>query len=74
MNEANEFYEDMQSQRQAVMNWRQDSTASESGAEAQPSQGSGSGNGEVQRDSGSTMTKDGTPSRTEKDLSLTPNG
>ncbi|KAF7789884.1 hypothetical protein EIP86_000832 [Pleurotus ostreatoroseus] len=74
MNEANDFYEDMQSQRQAVMNWRQDSTASESGAEAQTSQGSGSGNGEVQRNSGSTMMKDGTPSRTEKDLSLTPNG
>ncbi|KAJ3558077.1 hypothetical protein NM688_g1132 [Phlebia brevispora] len=78
MNEANDFYEDMQSRRQAVMNWRTGSTAGEEGGDARSSQGSGSGNGsgngEANRNSEPTTTKDGTPSHTEKDLNLTPNG
>ena len=78
MNEANEFYEDMRSRKQAVMNWRKGSSAGDSDADPRSSQGSssgkGSGNGELKRNSDSTTTKDGTPSHGEKDLNLTPNG
>lgn len=73
MNEANDFYEELQSQKQAVMTWRQGSTPSEAG-EAPPSLDQQSGNGESKRSSGSTTTKNGTPSHMEKDLNMTPNG
>lgn len=71
MNEANDFYEDMKSRKQQVMDWRQGSTTDD-GSEAPSSEQSG--NGELKRSSGPTTTKDGIPSRTEKDLNMTPNG
>ncbi|PSR71331.1 hypothetical protein PHLCEN_2v12845 [Hermanssonia centrifuga] len=81
MNEANEFYEDMQSRKQAVMNWQTGSVTGEDGPAADTrsvsqgsGSGSGSGKGEARKSSGSTTTKDGTPSHAEKDLNLTPNG
>lgn len=76
MNEANEFYEDMKSRKQTVLDWRQDSSVPDDNADHHTSQGSGnaSGNGEVKRTSDPTMKKDGIPSHGEKDLSLTPNG
>jgi autophagy-related protein 16-1 len=70
MNEVNEFYEDMQTRKQAAMNSKRGSA----GNSEVPSSTSESGNGESKRSSGSTMMKDGTPSHGEKDLSLTPNG
>ena len=68
MNEANEFYEDMQSRKQAVL-----TTKKNADGDVPPSSNE-SGNGESRRSSGSTTTKDGTPSHMEKDLNLTPNG
>ena len=78
MNEANEFYEDMQSRKQAHNSRKAPSTGDET-TNARASQGSGSGNGsgngEAKRSSDPTATtKDGTPSHEEKDVSLTPNG
>ena len=76
MNEANEFYEDMKSRKQTVMDWRKDSSSPDDNVDPRTSQGSGnlSGNGEVKRSSDPTTRKDGIPSHGEKDLSLTPNG
>ncbi|THH31980.1 hypothetical protein EUX98_g2200 [Antrodiella citrinella] len=77
MNEANDFYEDMQSRRDAVLNWRNKST---SNAEEEPADGrsatheSESGNGEEKKGSGSAKKKDGIPSPEAKDMNLTPNG
>lgn len=83
MNEANEFYEDMQSRKQTVINWRTDSSTDEN-ADPRSSQGSGKGsgngsgsglgNGETKRNSDSATTKDGIPSQGEKDQNATPNG
>lgn len=70
MNEANKFYEDMQSQRQAVMNWQ----AGQRDGEASSTTTNGSGNGEVRKETGGTTTKDGMPSQEETDVNLTPNG
>ena len=72
MNEANDFYEDMQSRRQAVMNW-QAGQKSEDG-DAPAANTNGSGNGEEKKETGGTPTKDGTPSQAETDVNLTPNG
>lgn len=72
MNEANDFYEDMQSRRQAVMNW-QAGQKSEDG-DAPTANTNGSGNGEEKKETGATPTKDGTPSLAETDVNLTPNG
>lgn len=72
MNEANEFYEDMKSRKQTVMDWRKGSTTDDSDVPSANDQHSG--NGESKRSSGSTTTKDGMPSHAEKDLNLTPNG
>ncbi|CAL1696574.1 unnamed protein product [Somion occarium] len=76
MNEANDFYEDMQSRRQAVINWRTgSSTGGDERTDAQSvPQELQSGKAEDKRGSGSSTTKDGTPSPAEKDVSLTPNG
>ena len=62
MNEVNEFYEDMR--RQAAARKEGDP----------PPADSVSGNGEEKKETGSTMTKDGTPSPGETDVNLTPNG
>ena len=72
MNEANEFYEDMQSRRQAVLNW-QAGQKSENG-DAAAANTAVSGNGEEKKETGATTTKDGTPSHAETDVNLTPNG
>ncbi|TCD67528.1 hypothetical protein EIP91_012282 [Steccherinum ochraceum] len=78
MNEANDFYEDMQSRRDAVLNWRSksstntedDNADNRSAAQQAPE----SGNGEEKRASGSAKKKDGIPSPEEKDTNQTPNG
>lgn len=75
MNEANEFYEDMQSKRQAmgqkpVNNSTEDSVDGQSSV----SHGSGSGNGQEKRASGPQTKKDGIPSPGQKAVNLTPNG
>ena len=72
LNEANEFYEDMQSRKQAVLNW-QAGQKSEDG-DAPAANTNGSGNGEEKKETGGTPTKDGTPSQAETDVNLTPNG
>lgn len=50
MNEANDFYEDMQSRRQAVMNW-QAGQPSEDG-DTPTANTNGSGNGEEKKETG----------------------
>ena len=62
MNEANEFYEDMQSRKQAMN--------SRTGADGDTS----SGKEENVTASDPSTTKDGTPSPGQKDVSQTPNG
>lgn len=74
MNDANELYDELQSRRQAMLNTRKGSTTSEETGEALPLNDQQSGNGESKRSSGSTTTKNGTLSPTEKDPSKTPNG
>ncbi|OBZ78756.1 Protein tipD [Grifola frondosa] len=78
MNEANQFYEDMQSQRQAVLNWRTGSASgagddSNNGDMPSPPPESVSGKGEEKNGTGTTA-KDGAPSLAEMDVNLTPNG
>ena len=72
MNEANEFYEDMQSRRQTNLN-KQASTNGDEKASSSAN-ASVSGNGEEGKETGATTTTDGTPSRAETDVNLTPNG
>ncbi|KAF7437038.1 hypothetical protein PC9H_003872 [Pleurotus ostreatus] len=79
MNEANQFYEDLRSQHQAVINWRdnassQDPNAAPNGAETSSQVSMQSGNGEAEGSNGTMLTKDGIPSPASKDLDLTPNG
>ncbi|KAI0762816.1 ATG16-domain-containing protein [Fomes fomentarius] len=71
MNEANEFYEEMQSRRQAVLNWQAGQGENGDGPAANSTV---SGNGEEKKETGATTTKDGTPSHAETDVNLTPNG
>lgn len=71
MNEANEFYEEMQSRRQAVLHWQ--AGQGENG-DAPAANSTVSGNGEEKTETGATTTKDGTPSHAETDVNLTPNG
>ncbi|EPQ60907.1 ATG16-domain-containing protein [Gloeophyllum trabeum ATCC 11539] len=72
LNEANEFYEDMRSRHQAVLNWRD---GSQSDADAQSvSQGSVSGKAEGLDNGISAGTRDGMQSLAEKGASRTPNG
>ena len=74
MNEANQFYEDMQSRKQSTVIKKSPSTGNESGEGQTTASPLDSGNGEGKRISGSTTTKDGIPSLAEKDVNLTPNG
>ncbi len=79
MNEANQFYEDLRSQHQAVINWRdnassQDPNAVQNGAETSSQVSMQSGNGEAEGSNGMTLMKDGILSPASKDLDLTPNG
>ena len=64
MNEANQFYEDMRSQRQTL----------EENKEASGTDTSESGDGEAPKEEGATTTTGGTPSQAGTDLNLTPNG
>lgn len=70
MNEANDFYEDMRSRHQAVLNWRD-------GGDGKPASGNGtsvSGNGFKEGEAvGETLT-DGTKLQGETSLDQTPNG
>ena len=76
INEANEFYEDMQSRKQTVSNWRLESGAAEENNVDAPSTTteSESGNGEDKKEAVAAMTTDGMPSQAGTDVSLTPNG
>ncbi|KAF8898507.1 ATG16-domain-containing protein [Infundibulicybe gibba] len=80
MNEANDFYETMRSRHQAVLSWRD---GSEGGKDINANNGAEtasqvttpmSGNGELEEDDQSILTKDGTPSPDRKVVDLTPNG
>ncbi|EMD41677.1 ATG16-like protein [Gelatoporia subvermispora B] len=76
MNEANDFYEDMQSRRQAALNSRPiPGNGADDMSDVQSiSQSSASGKGEETKETGSTTKKDGTPSPRETGVKLTPNG
>lgn len=74
MNEANEFYEELRSKHQAVLNWRDGSESGEKPNGANSSSTSQSGNENVKDKSTSQQTKTGTPSPGQKNLDLTPNG
>ena len=68
MNEAMDFYEDMRSRHQAVVNWR-----GTDGPQAAPS-GAASGNGVRSGESTETMTMDGQRSRSQTNQDQSPNG
>ena len=79
MNEANEFYQDMRTRHEAVLNWRDGSEATSNTGENADTRsvsrrssvsGNGSANGEGRGPAG----KDGSRSQPEKGVSLTPNG
>ncbi|KAJ3970475.1 ATG16-domain-containing protein [Lentinula raphanica] len=75
MNEANEFYEDMRSKHQAVLNWRDGSAAGDTTASSNTGgHGSVSGNGEARDPDLSAETKDGILSTTQKRVDQTQNG
>lgn len=67
MNEANDFYEDMRSRHQAVINWRDGGEVSGNG----PSQ---SGNGIKEGEATGETLPDGTMSQGETSSEQTPNG
>ncbi|OJT12609.1 Protein tipD [Trametes pubescens] len=73
MNEANDFYEDLQTRRQAALNKQAGANGDDMG-DAASTTTNGSGNGEDRRETGSATTTDGTPSLAETDVNLTPNG
>jgi len=68
MNEAMDFYEDMRSRHQAVINWR--------GGDGAPGSGSGvvSGNGLRPGEATRATTTDGQRSQPEMGLDQSPNG
>ncbi|KAF9028823.1 ATG16-domain-containing protein [Rhodocollybia butyracea] len=70
MNEANEFYEDMRSKHEAVLNWRDGSATGDTSANG----GSVSGNGDAKEGDPSAETKDGIPSPMQRRSDQTPNG
>ena len=76
MNEANEFYENMRSKHQAVLNWR-DASGDANGDGERVSLAIStpdSGNGEAKEGEVEISTKDGTPSPQRGTVDLTPNG
>jgi autophagy-related protein 16-1 len=77
MNEANQFYENMRSRHQAVLNWRDDSDGGQ-GANgdtgSQASTSSVSGKGVANDASPFPPMKDGIPSPVQEAVDLTPNG
>lgn len=79
MNEANEFYENMQSQHQAVLTWRDGSNGEggrgSNGADnTSQTSTSVSGKGDVSNPSHTNPKKDGIPSPAGNVMDLTPNG
>ncbi|KAF8219247.1 ATG16-domain-containing protein [Tricholoma matsutake] len=83
MNEANQFYENMRSRHQAVLNWRDDSDGGQgatghlrNGADtsSEVSTSSVSGKGVANDDSPFPPMKDGIPSPVQDPVDLTPNG
>ncbi|KAA1468619.1 ATG16-domain-containing protein [Dentipellis sp. KUC8613] len=79
MNEANEFYEDMRTRHEAVLNWRDGSesvsnTGDNADAQSVSQHSNLSGNGSANGEGLTTGTKDGTRSQPEKGVNLTPNG
>lgn len=76
MNEANEFYENMRTQHQAVLNWRDGTSDDLVGPNNvdSASQDSVLGNENHNEDDAPIPEKEETPSLPEKDVDLTPNG
>ncbi|KAI0067898.1 ATG16-domain-containing protein [Artomyces pyxidatus] len=77
MNEANDFYEDMHTRHQAVMNWRDGSEAAggdNADLQSVSQKSNKSGNGSANGEETTAGTKDGTRSQQEKGVNLTPNG
>ena len=84
MNEANDFYEDMRSKHQNVLNWREESQGDANSAVADNHKdadtrsvsqgGSVSGNGDANEEEVAASTKGGTPSPSKAVVDLTPNG
>ena len=75
MNEANQFYENMRSKHQAVLNWRDGSEGdSQSRAGTDAGSDTKSGKGEPHEADHSTAMKDGLPSLILNPLEVTPNG
>jgi len=86
LNEANDFYEDMRSRHQAVVNWRDGGASSSEtsggggggggggGDPSDPPAGSGSGNAPREGDPTTATTTDGPQSLSEANLEQTPNG
>ncbi|KAG6842485.1 hypothetical protein C0991_000011 [Blastosporella zonata] len=72
MNEANQFYENMRSKHQAVLNWRD---GSEGDAKSHAgSNTSMSGKGDAHETDVASAVRDGLPSLTQNPLDQTPNG
>ncbi|ETW87477.1 hypothetical protein HETIRDRAFT_447981 [Heterobasidion irregulare TC 32-1] len=79
MNEANEFYQDMRTRHEAVLNWRDGSEATSNAGEnvdtrSVSRRSSVSGNGSANGEGRGAAGKDGMRSQPEKGVSLTPNG
>lgn len=75
MNEANDFYEDMRSRHQTVLNWREKNSAPPSSASGDDHNDPGqSGNGTANGDRRAGQTKNGTKSHPEPSTNLSPNG
>ncbi|KAF7965293.1 hypothetical protein HWV62_30320 [Athelia sp. TMB] len=85
MNEANDFYEDMRSRHQNVLNWREGSQGDANSSLGQvinnnaetrslSAGGSVSGNGSANGETAAAGTKGGTPSPAKGVVDLTPNG
>lgn len=80
MNDANEFYEDMRSKHQAVINWRDKNSAPPSSVsgtdygDVRSPSASGAGNGVANGDRRAGQTRDGTKSQLDPSTDLSPNG
>lgn len=85
MNEANDFYEDMRTRHQNVLNWREGSQGDANSSLGQvlnnhaetrslSAGGSVSGNGSANGETAAAGTKGGTPSPAKGVVDLTPNG
>ncbi|TFY59440.1 hypothetical protein EVJ58_g5771 [Rhodofomes roseus] len=74
MNEANAFYEDLHSKRQAALNSLPATPLEDKTADVQSLSESESGNGEETTEAGAATTKDGIQSPEETSVDQTPNG